>query len=74
MTKKQKPRDWQRYDFIRGGNIIHSGITTDAERREREHKDRFRGGKLRKVGPKVTEDAARAWEKTKRKSITPQKK
>ena len=43
MTKKQKPRDWQRYDFIRGGKIIHSGITTDAERREQEHKDRFRG-------------------------------
>ena len=69
-----KPRNHTRYDFKKGNRIIHSGITKVPERREREHKNRFGGGRLVKVGPKVTEDTARKWEKTKRKAITPRRK
>ncbi len=69
-----KPRDWTRYHHKKGNKISHSGITKDPERREGEHKRRFGGGRLVKVGPKVTEDTARKWEKTKRKSITPRRK
>ena len=67
------PRDHYRYDFKRGGKTVHSGITKDPDRREQEHKKRFRGGNLSVVGPAVTEKTAREWEKTKRKTITPKK-
>ena len=68
-----KPRKHTRYDFKKGNKIIHSGITIDPKRREREHKKRFGGGHFVKVGPKVTEDSAREWEKTKKKTITPRR-
>ena len=69
-----EPRNWVRYDFKKGHKIIHSGITRHPERREEEHKNRFGGGKLYKVGPKVTEDTAREWEETKQKTITRRRK
>ena len=61
-------RDTYKYDFVKNRRIVHSGITNDLERREREHRATYGGGSIRQVGRRTTEPAARAWEKTKHKS------
>ncbi len=66
-----KPRNYYRYDYRVGGKIRHSGITKKPDQREQQHQTRWPGGHLSVVGPAVTEETAREWEKTKRKSITP---
>ena len=63
-----KGRPYKKYDFIRGGKIVHSGITIDLDRRERELKQKWSSGRIKQVGGSVTEDSAREWEKTKRKA------
>lgn len=70
MTK----RDMYKYDFKVGQKIVHSGITNDLERREAEHRQRWPEGRIVKVGNATTEEAAREWEKTKQKTITPPRK
>ena len=67
-TRKQKPRDYYRYHFKIGNTIMHSGITQDLARRESEHKGRWPTGHIAKVGPTVTEETAREWEKTQSKA------
>ena len=69
-----KPRDTYKYDFKVGNKIVHSGITNDLDRREQEHKQRWRSGHIVKVGRATTEEAARKWEETKQKTITPSRK
>ena len=66
-------RDWKKYDYKVGKKIRHSGITKDLERREQEHQQRWPGGHIKQVGHATTEDAARKWEETKHKAITPQR-
>jgi len=66
--------NWYTYDYKVGDTIRHSGITTDTSRREQEHKLRWPGGRLVVVGGPMSEDAARKWEETKQKTITPQRK
>jgi predicted GIY-YIG superfamily endonuclease len=70
MTK----RDHYTYDFKVGNKIVHSGITTDPERRAQEHERRWPGGHMNVVGSAKTEEGARKWEETKQKTITPQRK
>ena len=67
-------RNWQKYDFKVAQKIVHSGITTDLERREQEHQQRWPSGHIVQVGRSTTEDAARDWEETKHKTITPRRK
>ena len=67
-------RDTYTYDYKVGNKIMHSGITDDLERRESEHKRRWPGGHIVKVGSAKTEKSAREWEKTKQKTITPRRK
>ncbi len=67
-------RDTYKYDYKIGNKIIHSGITNDLKRRELEHQQRWPGGHIVQVGRKTTEEAAREWEDTKQKSITPKRK
>ena len=67
-------RNWYKYDFKIGNKIKHSGITTDKDRRESEHQQRWPGGHLTQVGRATTEEAARKWEETKHKTITPERK
>ncbi len=67
-------RDTYKYDFKVGNKIVHSGITNDLERREQEHQNRWSNGHIVQVGRKTTEDAAREWEDTKQKTITPRRK
>ena len=69
-----KPRDTYKYDFKVGNKIVHSGITNDLDRREQEHKQRWPSGHIVKVGKAATEEAARKWEETKQKTITPPRK
>lgn len=67
-------RNWHKYDFKVGQKIVHSGISTDLERRDQEHKVRWPGGHIVQVGIATTEEAARKWEETKHKTITPRRK
>jgi hypothetical protein len=67
-------RKWHKYDFKVGHKIVHSGITKDLERREGEHHQRWPSGHIVKVGNATTEEAAREWETTKQKAITPRRR
>ncbi len=67
-------RNWKKYDFKVGNKITHSGITKDLERREEEHQERWPSGHIKQVGRSTTEEAAREWEETKQKTITPRRK
>ena len=69
-----KKRNTFTYDFKVGPKIVHSGITKDLEKREMEHRQRWPKGRIVKVGAAKTEEAARAWEETKQKTITPTRK
>jgi len=61
-------RPYKKYDVIVGSRIVHSGITTDLERRKQEHKGKWPKATIRQVGSSVTEKSARKWEKTKKKA------
>ncbi len=69
-----KKRDTFTYDFKVGQQIVHSGFTKDLERRETQHKQRWPKGHIVKIGAAKTEEAAREWEETKHKTITPPRK
>ena len=66
----QKKRDTYKYDFVtKKGKILHSGITKDVERREPELRRQYgKTGHIRQVGRRTTEEAAREWEKRKKKA------
>jgi len=67
-------RNWYKYDFKTGNTIKHSGITRDLERREEEHQQRWPDGHIVQVGRATTREAAKEWEETKQKTITPERK
>ena len=60
-----KPRDTYKYQFKDGNKILHGGITTDLERREKEHQQKWPDGHIKQVGRRTTEEAAREWEEKK---------
>ena len=62
---------WFGYHFYQYGQKKHSGITEDPPRREREHQQRWPGGRLEIVIGPTTEANARAWEAEQTKTITP---
>lgn len=55
-------RDTYKYHFKVGNKIVHSGITDNLERREREHKVKWPNGHIFQVGRRTTEEAAKKWE------------
>ncbi len=56
-------RDTYRYRLLKGGKIVHSGITGEPPRREREHRrDGLQFDTLQVVGPAVTRKTALEWE------------
>lgn len=61
-------RNIYKYDFKIGNKIVHRGITKDLERREAQHQVKWPKGHVVQVGNRTTEEAARIWEDTKRKS------
>ena len=65
-TKANKPRTFTRYEVRVGRKKVHGGITErPLDQRAAEHKRKYPGVKVTKVGPKVTEKSARQWEKDK---------
>jgi len=66
-------RNWHKYDYKVGNKIKHSGITTDLERREEEHRQRLPDGHIVQVGRATTEKAAKKWEEKKQRTITPER-
>ena len=67
------PRDWYKYDFKTGNKINHSGITRDLERRKEEHQQPWPNGHIVQVGRATTKEAAKKWEESKQKTITPER-
>ncbi len=61
------------YHFYVGNDKKHSGITTDPQRRQSEHQQRWPGGRMYLALGPVTEAQARAWEALQTKTITPQR-
>lgn len=57
-----KKRTTYKYHFKVGNKIVHSGVTDDLERREREHQMKWPKGHIVQVGRRTTEDAANKWE------------
>ena len=60
-----KIRDTYKYQFKVGNKIVHVGITKDLEHREKEHQQNRPKGRIKQVGHRTTEEAARTWEKEK---------
>jgi len=63
--EEQSSRDTYKYNFKVGNKIVHSGITIDLERREKQHQRRWPNGHIKQVGYRTTADAARKWKETK---------
>ncbi|MFQ5645419.1 MAG: hypothetical protein ACE5GM_00685 [bacterium] len=57
-----KSRQTYKYLFKVGDKTVYWGITTDLERREREHKRKWPKGHIIQVGRKTTKEVAREWE------------
>ena len=55
-------RDTYKYQLKDGKQVIHRGITSDLNRREREHQAQYPGSQVRQVGRRTTREAALAWE------------
>ena len=57
-------RTTYKYHFKLGNKIVHTGITTDIDRRQAEHRRKpgWEQGHIFQVGVRTTFDAARAWE------------
>ena len=61
---KQRPRNYRRYVVRAKRKIVHGGITErPLEEREAEHKRKWPNARVSQVGPAVTEETARKWEK-----------
>ena len=58
-----KNRNTYKYEFVKNRRVVHGGITNDLDRREQEHQRDFGGGRIRQVGRRTTEEAAREWER-----------
>ena len=57
-------RNTNKYHFKMGNRIVHTGITNDLERREKEHKRNYgNDGHIKKVGRATTRDSALKWER-----------
>jgi hypothetical protein len=65
---------WYGYHYYAGGIKKHSGITTDPQRRQSEHQQRWPGGTLQVVVGPTTETLARLWESQQTKTITPERR
>ena len=65
-----------KYHFKIGNKIIHTGITNDIDRREREHKNKpgQSKGHIKQVGVRTTHESAFAWEREQEKAGKPVRK
>ena len=59
-----KPRTFRRYIVRVNRKIVHGGITErTVEERAAEHRRKWPNATVRQVGPAVTEETGRKWEK-----------
>ena len=67
------PHDTYKYHFKLGNKIVHSGITNDLERREREHQRQpgWEKGHIVQVGRQTTREGALRWEGEQRRKGKP---
>lgn len=56
-------RTTYKYRLKVDGEVVHSGVTTDLKRREREHQRRWPTGHVEQVGKPTTREEAWSWEK-----------
>ena len=52
-----------RYHFVVRSRVVHRGITTDLDRREREHQRRWPEGRIEAVGEPTSHAEAWEWER-----------
>lgn len=52
-----------RYRFWVGSRVVYRGITTDLERREREHRHRWPEGRIEAIGRPTSHAKAWEWER-----------
>lgn len=58
-----KPRTTYKYKFKIGNKLVHVGITSNLERRDKEHKQAWSKGHIKQVGRRTTREAAIRWER-----------
>ena len=63
-----KSRNTYKYHFKVGQKTVHSGITNDLERREKEHQQKWPSGHIKQAGRRTTGEAAREWEEKQKKA------
>ena len=64
----KESRDTYKYNLKRGNKIVHTGITNDLQRREREHQQKYDSNvHIKQVGNRTTREAALKWEEEQRK-------
>ena len=54
-------RDTYKYELVWKGQVVLSDVTSDLNRREAEHQERFSGSRVYQVGDKTTREAALKW-------------
>lgn len=59
------------YRFRVRGRIVYHGITTDLERRQREHQRRWPEGRIEQVGEPTTHQRAWQWNQRQTKGSVP---
>lgn len=62
MVSKKDKRDTYKYHLIKGNRILYRGITTDLDRRLREHQQEFPRTRIRQIGRRTTREKALEWE------------
>ena len=63
MEAASAPVKTYKYRFKVAGRVVHHGITTDLERREREHRQRWPDGFIEQVGQPTSHRDAWEWER-----------
>ena len=63
MEAAAAPVKTYRYRFTVGGRVVHYGITTDLQRREREHWQRWPDGIIEQIGQPTSHRDAWEWER-----------
>ena len=73
MAEMQEFRDTYKYHFKLGNRIVHTGITTDLDRREKQHRraSGLKNGHIEQVGRRTTRPAALEWERRQREREKP---
>jgi hypothetical protein len=67
--RMSQKKDTYKYTVESGSRTVYVGVTTDLDRRAKEHRRRWPSATIRKVGLVTTRDQALAWEAKTAKDI-----